>query len=610
MSRRELKARLVEILDKGWFDGFWEMVARYPAHALLAPLFSSLCHPLPRVRGNAVRAFGILVPRMAETDMEAARIVMRRFLWSLNEESGGIGWGAPEAMAAILGASPLLRREYLHLLCSYMRGDGPELFQDGNHLELPLLQRGLLAGIGDLCRDHRQEMVAQDIADDLRAYLASPDYQVVGLAIRCLGFLQETAAAEDIAGFLDHPGRVDVFAAGEEKTMSVGELAADSLAMIAAGANGGDAFSPPSLSHLGFVQFEVVPGNPSANLARLTAKLQQLQPPPRSLLLLPELWGTGFTYGRLGQLLPEVEQLLKEVQRLAAQFDILLAGSLPEAVPGGTLFFNTLWLVGAEGVIGRVRKTHLFPGEEIAFVPSTEVPSPLHTPMGNVGAMICYDLRFPDIARRQTMQGADCLICAAQWPAARLSHLHALAVARAIENQTYVAVCNGVGKNGEVPLGGGSVIVAPDGKILALAGNRPQAEVVKVDWQLVQEARSVFRSFSVDPMPARVRDKLVDITTCRQRLAARRRAGQRLVYCRCDGMDDTKTIPVALLETARSHGDYLVVAVGDSIAVGDRLLLAALACVDMVVEGPISKEEEAWFGRNCRVEPLSAEAGG
>lgn len=236
MTRRELKTRLVDILDRGRFDDFLDMVSRYPAHALLSPLFSSLCLPLPRVRGNAAHAFGILVPRMAETDLEAARIVMRRFLWSLNEESGGIGWGSPEAMAAILGASPLLRREYLHLLCSYMKGDGPELFQDGNYLELPMLQRGLLAGIGDLCRDHRQEMVAENIADDLRAYLSSSDHQVVGLAIRCLGFLGESAAAQDISGFLDHPGRVDVFVAGEEKTMTVGELAADSLAMITAGA--------------------------------------------------------------------------------------------------------------------------------------------------------------------------------------------------------------------------------------------------------------------------------------------------------------------------------------------------------------------------------------
>jgi D-glycero-beta-D-manno-heptose 1-phosphate adenylyltransferase len=369
-------------------------------------------------------------------------------------------------------------------------------------------------------------------------------------------------------------------------------------------------YSPPLLSHLGFVQFEVVPGNPSANLDRLTATLQRLHPPPLSLLLLPELWATGFAYRHLGQLLSEVEWLLKELQPLAARFNILLAGSLPETSPGSTKFFNTLWLVGAEGVIGRTRKTHLFPGEEIAFVASTEAPIPVKTPLGSFGAMICYDLRFPDIARRQAMQGADWLICSAQWPAARLAHLRDLAVARAIENQTYLAVCNGVGKNGEVPLGGGSLIVAPSGKILAAAGNGTQVEMVRVDWQLVQDARSVFRSFSVDPAPIRAGDKLVNVTACLERLAARRRTGQRLVYCRWDGKDETKTISVTLLEAARRRGDFLVVAVGDSIAAGDRVLLAALACVDMVVEGAFSKEEEQWFCRNCLAEPLSASVTG
>ena len=98
--------------------------------------------------------FGWLVPAIAEKELEAARIVMRRFLWSLNDESGGIGWGAPEAMAEIMCHSPVLRHEYLHMLISYMREDGENLFEDGNYLELPMLQRGLLWGIGRLCQEH------------------------------------------------------------------------------------------------------------------------------------------------------------------------------------------------------------------------------------------------------------------------------------------------------------------------------------------------------------------------------------------------------------------------------------------------------------------------
>lgn len=235
MGRQELKKQVLTALAEGQIEMLLALTARHSPQILLAPLFSALCHPLAKVRNQAVVAFGILVPRMAETDLEAARVVMRRFLWSLNEESGGIGWGAPEAMARILGASSSLRGEYLHLLCSYMRGDGPELFQDGNYLELPLLQRGLLAGIGDLCRDFPEEMAAQRIATDLLSYLDSPDHQVVGLAIRCLGYLRLVEARDRVNAFLDHPGRVEFCEAGEERVATVGELVLESLARMSAG---------------------------------------------------------------------------------------------------------------------------------------------------------------------------------------------------------------------------------------------------------------------------------------------------------------------------------------------------------------------------------------
>jgi len=233
MHRRELKERLLDALERGDGAEMSTLLGGNPPHRSLAALFAALCHSSPKVRGNAVCGFALLVPAMAARDAETARIVMRRLLWSLNEESGGIGWGAAEAMAAILGVSPLLRREYLQLLCSYVRQDGPELFQEGNFLELPMLQRGLLAGIGDLCRDHREEMLAQDISAELLNYLFSADQQVVGLAARCLGFLGESAARESLIGLLDHPGRVDLFADGRPCMTTVGELASAALAGIA-----------------------------------------------------------------------------------------------------------------------------------------------------------------------------------------------------------------------------------------------------------------------------------------------------------------------------------------------------------------------------------------
>jgi hypothetical protein len=229
MGRRQLKNDVVALLHNSRIAEILPQLEKYPAHSLLNPLFIALCHSVERVRWNAVLCFGQLVPAMAEKELEAARVVMRRFLWSLNDESGGIGWGAPEAMAEIMCHSKVLRHEYLHMLLSYMREDGENLFEDGNFLELPLLQRGLLWGIGRLCQDHRSEMLEQRIVDDVRAYLRSPDMTVIGLALWCLGLLGVAAAVDDVQQFVNYEGKLHLFLNNEIQEISVAELAWQAL---------------------------------------------------------------------------------------------------------------------------------------------------------------------------------------------------------------------------------------------------------------------------------------------------------------------------------------------------------------------------------------------
>lgn len=235
MSRRFLKTELLAILEESDLEKVSYFLDSHPPHLLLSPLFIALCNSLEKVRWHAVYGFGRIVPAMADKDPESARIVMRRFLWSLNDESGGIGWGAPEAMAEIMFHSTLLRQEYMHMLVSYMREDGEGIFEDGNFLELPLLQRGLLWGIGRLCQGHRLEMLSRQLDDDIIAYLSSPDHQVIGLAIWCLGVLGGSSTAAKISGFLDHVGEVRLFFNNSLKTVTVAKLAEDALKQIIAG---------------------------------------------------------------------------------------------------------------------------------------------------------------------------------------------------------------------------------------------------------------------------------------------------------------------------------------------------------------------------------------
>lgn len=225
MNRRQLKKEVLTLLQRESLAEIQPHLEKYPAHSLLNPLFIALCHSVERVRWNAVRCFGWLVSGIAEREPEAARIVMRRFLWSLNDESGGIGWGAPEAMAEIMCHSPMLRHEYLHMLISYMREDGDNLFEDGNYLELPPLQRGLLWGIGRLCQEHRSEMVEQGIVADVRAYLQSSDIQVVGLALWCLGLLGGAVEADDLQRCKEYKEKIPLFLDNDIKEISIAALA-------------------------------------------------------------------------------------------------------------------------------------------------------------------------------------------------------------------------------------------------------------------------------------------------------------------------------------------------------------------------------------------------
>jgi hypothetical protein len=224
MSRRQLKEEVLSLLQKSSLDEIFQKLDCYPGHRLLNPLFIALCHPVERVRWHAVCCFGRIVPAIAEKELEAGRIVMRRFLWSLNDESGGIGWGVPEAMAETMCNSRPLRQEFLHMLISYMREDGEDLFQDGNYLELPMLQRGLLWGIGRLCQVHRRELIERRIVDDVSGYLESSDLQVTGLAIWCLGLLGAGIGLERIRRFEGCHDRIPLFLDNTFQEISIAEL--------------------------------------------------------------------------------------------------------------------------------------------------------------------------------------------------------------------------------------------------------------------------------------------------------------------------------------------------------------------------------------------------
>ncbi|MFI3272242.1 MAG: HEAT repeat domain-containing protein [Pseudomonadota bacterium] len=127
---RALKTRLHAVLSgDDWREQASPILQEY-GRQNVGPLFSFLLFG-GAMTGRAALCLGEVVASMADENMESARVIMRRFMWHMNEESGNIGWGIPEAMAACLVAHDGLAKEFHRILISYIRDrDGDSNFCD------------------------------------------------------------------------------------------------------------------------------------------------------------------------------------------------------------------------------------------------------------------------------------------------------------------------------------------------------------------------------------------------------------------------------------------------------------------------------------------------
>lgn len=216
------KRRIRDLLTHKDIDHVLAELCAYPSRKIVSPLIACLFSSDEAVKWHAVTALGLVVNDIAATDFEAARIIMRRFMWSLNDESGGIGWGAPEAMAEIMVCHEGLAMEYGHILVSYMR-------EDGNMLEHVPLQRGLMWGIGRLAGARRELMLANRADRYLSPYLDSEDAVVKGLAAFALGMLKAEAAQKKLKSLLPDQRRILLFSDRRLMATTVGNIAGQVL---------------------------------------------------------------------------------------------------------------------------------------------------------------------------------------------------------------------------------------------------------------------------------------------------------------------------------------------------------------------------------------------
>ena len=182
------------------------------------------------------------------------------------------------------------------------------------------------------------------------------------------------------------------------------------------------------------------------------------------ILVFPEMFITGFCYS----LAPEESPypLLEPLITLAQDRSCLIIGSLMSGK------YNMGFCLGSDGIQFQP-KIHPFDKEKQHFLGGDRI-SPMKTKWGKVGLEICYDLRFPEVARSLALQGADFLVTIGQFPASRREHWRVLCLARAMENQLPHLACNWANA-------GGSLIIDARGQVQAEAGQVEEIIFGEVD---------------------------------------------------------------------------------------------------------------------------------
>ncbi|MBI3839364.1 MAG: carbon-nitrogen family hydrolase [Planctomycetia bacterium] len=240
-------------------------------------------------------------------------------------------------------------------------------------------------------------------------------------------------------------------------------------------------------------QTDIVWENKAANHDRVRGLLLSSPIKPGALVVLPEMFATGFSMHVDTIAEPaggETQTFLAEVARQFRSY--LLGGVVTRAADGRGR--NEAVVYGPDGQqVARYCKLHPFSyAGETKYYQAGETNVLFACHDFQVAPFVCYDLRFPEIFRRAVRRGAQLLVVIANWPQARESHWLALLRARAIENQAYVVGVNRAGSDPHARYGGHSLFVGPRGETLAEGGEGPELVTAEIELAPLLEYRRQF----------------------------------------------------------------------------------------------------------------------
>src|SRR5947209_7036212 len=211
------------------------------------------------------------------------------------------------------------------------------------------------------------------------------------------------------------------------------------------------------------IQYESTLGEKEKNVADLLRLVEEAAQHEARLIVLPEMATTGYCWESRAEIAPHVEPIpgptTNRFQQLAASYNCYIAVSLPEVEPATNVYYNSMALIGPEGVIGTYRKIHSYISEP-RWARDGDLGMPVwETPLGRLAGLICMDVEYFESARIPALHDADVLIFPNNWldeicPSSRW-------MARAFENGVYLIAADRYGCERGTQFSGGSCIINP-----------------------------------------------------------------------------------------------------------------------------------------------------
>ncbi|MFQ5997743.1 MAG: carbon-nitrogen family hydrolase [Candidatus Bathyarchaeia archaeon] len=239
------------------------------------------------------------------------------------------------------------------------------------------------------------------------------------------------------------------------------------------------------------VQMNIEIGNKEANL-RNAEKLMENDTPSAWLYVLPELFSTGYELKFAEEWAESIPGPTTDVLSMTAKtLGSFVIGSILERRENSKPR-NTAIVMDPEGeLVAKYSKMHLFRlVEEDVYLSSGDSFCSFETAYGKIGLALCYDLRFPELARHLALDGIQVLLVPAEWPSPRKHPWRTLLQARAVENQFFVIGANRVGSDVKSHYFGSSMVVDPFGNILSEGDDKDGIVKAKLDFSLVQKSRN------------------------------------------------------------------------------------------------------------------------